>query len=239
MRKGTYADKQLSRLGKTLQPSKTQQRPGNQTELQHVLLHQRWGSIILKYFLGQMNQVGVKMCVIWSHAFMIAPHLTSQLFFLMPCKQIVTLGSCLTSFPRPWSASSVFFPTMAPFIVKHLLLPLCPVTNKQMNVLLLIVNNSLLQEQRCFILNQETCWTSCWSCSWFPPVKSTVFPPAVNWKCSINEKNLGCDWCCWGLFMCRPHILFGSELCSSQFLAEFGAWQNLSAKQSFRICRST
>lgn len=35
----------------------------------------------------------------------------------------------------------VFFPTMAPFIVKHLLLPLCPVTNKQMNVLLLIANN--------------------------------------------------------------------------------------------------
>lgn len=30
---------------------------------------------------------------------------------------------------------------MSPFFVKHLLLPLCPVTNKQTNVLLLIANN--------------------------------------------------------------------------------------------------
>lgn len=29
------------------------------------------------------------------------------------------------------------------------------------------ITSSLLQEQCCFILNQETCWTSC---SWFPPV---------------------------------------------------------------------
>lgn len=171
-------------------------------------------------FLGQMNEVGVKMCVIWSHAFVIAPHLTSQLAFLMPCKQIVTLGSCLTSFPRPWSASSVFFPTMAPFIVKHLLLPLCPVTNKQMNVLLLIANN--LQSPAGTMLFYTKSRNLLDILLMVSPCLKQAFPPAINWKCLINEKNRSCDWCCWGLFT----VCVGLTYCLAQNCAHHSFWQS-------------
>lgn len=152
MRKGTNADKQLSKkkIQKIYHMSGWEKITAEQNSAPPMKSNvaatadtcfptQTVGKHHPQIFLRQMNQVGVKMSVMWSHAFMIAPHLTSQLAFLMPCKQIVTLS--LTSFPRPWSASGVFFPTMTPFIVKHLLLPLCPVTYKQMNVLLLIANN--------------------------------------------------------------------------------------------------
>lgn len=70
--------------------------------------------------------------------------------------------------------SGRIFLTMTPFIVKNLLLPLRPVMNKRVNLLLLIVTTlqSPAQEQHCFVANQESCWTSCWSFSRFPLLKA-------------------------------------------------------------------
>lgn len=68
----------------------------------------------------------LNVCVCEARASQTHPHPAQQLAFLMPNKQIVTVGSYMTSFPRPSSASGPYPPppTMTSFIFKNLLLPL-------------------------------------------------------------------------------------------------------------------